>query len=152
MKNAKLIFIGKPKYSGIEEIVSIFKKRINSYIDLEEYFLKEKDFNESKNLLWLDKEIKRIAKKNEFKLIVFSPEGKEYSSFEFSNEIFLLIEKYDSILFLIGGKEGVPEKIKSDALKIISFSKMIFGHQIFRIMLYEQLYRAIAIKYNLKYI
>lgn len=151
MKKIILIFIGKPKYEGIDKIVSVFKKRIVSYIDIKEIFLKEKDFKIDKNIVWLKKEIEKKLNKNNSALIVFSPEGESITSNKFSEDLFTLFENYDCIGFLVGGKTGIPFPIKNNAYKIISFSKMVFGHQIFRIMLFEQIYRAITIKYNMKY-
>ncbi|TPR54690.1 23S rRNA (pseudouridine(1915)-N(3))-methyltransferase RlmH [Metamycoplasma neophronis] len=77
------------------------------------------------------------------KVFYLSLRGKKMDSESFSD---LLIE--DNITFVIGGSNGVDET-KFD--KKICFSDMTFPHQLFRIMLIEQVYRGLAIKKNIKY-
>lgn len=77
------------------------------------------------------------------KVIYLSLQGKQMTSEEFSD---LFIE--DNLTFVIGGSNGVDESKFSNK---ISFSKMTFPHQIFRLMLIEQIYRGLAIKKNIKY-
>lgn len=77
-------------------------------------------------------------------VIYFSLQGKQVSSEEFGN-YFLDI---DNTTFVIGGSNGVDE---AEFTKKINFSKMTFPHQLFRVMLVEQIYRAFTIKHNIKY-
>ncbi|WP_330463222.1 23S rRNA (pseudouridine(1915)-N(3))-methyltransferase RlmH [Metamycoplasma gateae] len=77
------------------------------------------------------------------KIIYLSLQGKQMTSEEFSD---LFIE--DNLTFVIGGSNGVDESKFSNK---ISFSKMTFPHQMFRLMLIEQIYRGLAIKKNIKY-
>ncbi len=82
------------------------------------------------------------------KVILLSLKGKQVDSVSFSK----LIESYtnQSITFVIGGSDGVCENYFDNALKL-SFSQMTFPHQLFRIMLIEQVYRAFMILNNSKY-
>lgn len=75
-------------------------------------------------------------------IYVCDEKGKELTSQEFSN---LLKE---DINFVIGGPEGFSTEIPGDR---ISFSKMTFSHQLFRIMLLEQIYRGLCIIHNHPY-
>ncbi|WP_427867335.1 23S rRNA (pseudouridine(1915)-N(3))-methyltransferase RlmH [Mycoplasmopsis arginini] len=77
------------------------------------------------------------------KVIYLSLQGKQMTSEEFSD---LFIE--DNLTFIIGGSNGVDESRFNNK---ISFSKMTFPHQMFRLMLIEQIYRGLAIKKNIKY-
>ncbi|MEE3928037.1 23S rRNA (pseudouridine(1915)-N(3))-methyltransferase RlmH [Mycoplasmopsis ciconiae] len=74
-----------------------------------------------------------------------SLQGKMYDSVEFSN-----IFNVDNITFVIGGSDGVNENEFAFAKKI-NFSKMTFPHQLFKVMLSEQIYRAFSIINNKKY-
>ncbi|PWC09042.1 Ribosomal RNA large subunit methyltransferase H [Mycoplasmopsis arginini] len=77
------------------------------------------------------------------KVIYLSLKGKQMTSEEFSD---LFIE--DNLTFIVGGSNGVDESKFNNK---ISFSKMTFPHQMFRLMLIEQIYRGLAIKKNIKY-
>lgn len=77
------------------------------------------------------------------KVIYLSLQGKQMTSEEFSD---LFIE--DNLTFIIGGSNGVDESRFNNK---IAFSKMTFPHQMFRLMLIEQIYRGLAIKKNIKY-
>ena len=79
--------------------------------------------------------------------IALTPEAKQYSSEEFSIQMHYFLEKLGSRLaFLIGGAEGIAPELLSKAFATISFSKMIFTHQIVRLLLIEQIYRATEIE------
>ncbi|QGZ97569.1 23S rRNA (pseudouridine(1915)-N(3))-methyltransferase RlmH [Mycoplasma sp. NEAQ87857] len=73
-----------------------------------------------------------------------SLQGKQYDSIEFGK----LFTEEDNITFVIGGSNGVDEKMFN---KKINFSKMTFPHQLFRVMLIEQIYRGFSIKNGIKY-
>ncbi|QNM93718.1 23S rRNA (pseudouridine(1915)-N(3))-methyltransferase RlmH [Mycoplasma sp. Pen4] len=78
------------------------------------------------------------------KVIYLSLQGKQYSSEKFG-ELFLDI---DNVTFVIGGSNGVDESMFHNK---VNFSKMTFPHQMFRVMLVEQIYRAFTIKNNITY-
>jgi len=84
-------------------------------------------------------------------LILFDERGRESSSEEYA----ALIEKTEAshkrIFIAVGGAYGVSDEIRKLADKIISFSPMIFPHQVARIMALEQTYRAISIIRGSKY-
>lgn len=85
-------------------------------------------------------------------IVFFDEKGKNYSSKEFSD----LLEKKKntgkkSSLFIIGGADGFSKDLYSKMETIISFGKMTFPHQLVRILLAEQLYRAMTILGNHPY-
>ncbi len=78
--------------------------------------------------------------------------GKQLSSEEFSKQIEnLSITGKSNITFIIGGSLGISDSVLNKADKKISFSKMTFPHQLFRIMLLEQIYRSFKIINNETY-
>ena len=84
--------------------------------------------------------------KNEY--ICFDKTGFKMSSEEFSK---ILYKSNQKIKLVIGGAFGLSEKIKKEAKGIISFSDMEFSHEVFRVMLLEQIYRANCIFNNHPY-
>jgi len=130
-----LIVVGKLKKDFLP-IYKTFVKRIEFYSKVNLIELKESNkFKETELIL------KSIPKNS--RVILLSLKGKEYSSEEFSKII-----NEDNITFVIGGSDGVDESKFKEKIK---FSKMTFNHHLFRVMLIEQIYRAIAINNNLKY-
>lgn len=113
--------------------------------------LEIKEFSEEKNIeTKIKKETNLILSKinKNSKTFLFSINGKEYDSFEFSNLI--INDKNQNLTFIIGGSNGVDEVMLNNTIKI-SVSKMTFPHQLFRCLALEQIYRAIMINKNKKY-
>ena len=78
--------------------------------------------------------------------------GKQFSSEEFSKKIQNISLNYNSsITFIIGGSSGISSKVLNIADELISFSKMTFPHQLFRVFLLEQIFRAFKIMNNETY-
>ena len=78
-------------------------------------------------------------------------EGKELNSIELSKKIQELEQTNPNITFVIGGSYGLDDKIKQRSDYKLSFSKLTFPHQLFRVILLEQIYRAYKIKNNESY-
>ena len=106
------------------------------YQNLYDSYLKKISFFASINLIQI-KEIKNS------KVYYLSLSGKKVNSIQFSN----LIDE-DNITFIIGGSNGVDERY---FINKISFSDLTFPHQLFRVMLVEQIYRSFTIKNNIEY-
>ena len=77
--------------------------------------------------------------------------GKQYTSEEFSKKIMQITNYSSHITFLIGGTLGMSKTLLSRANELISFSKMTFPHQLIRVFLLEQLFRAFKIEHNETY-
>ena len=122
-------FTGKTFQGPLRECVDDYKKRISKYVPVEVI--------EGKQLRLQPREGKHI---------ILSPEGKLFKSEEFAR----IIEKHlnagtKHLYFYIGGPEGLDTDIMEKADLILSFSPMTFNHQIIRVMLLEQVYRAFTI-------
>ena len=84
-------------------------------------------------------------------IITLEIEGKEYTSLEFAEKLRTIQIEYPNITFIIGGSYGLSDSIKQKANLHLSFSKMTFPHQLFRVILLEQIYRAYKINHNESY-
>ena len=138
------------------KIIAIGKTRNKNLINLNKFFLKQ-----MKNL-----KIEIISKSNKFDenvkimkkikqkdyVIALDSQGESIDSIKFSNLI-NSSETYinKEIVFVIGASEGVHKNIIARADKVLSFSKLTFQHQIVRLLLIEQIYRAKKIKENHPY-
>lgn len=83
-------------------------------------------------------------------VILLDERGRELASPEFSRKIEEILP-VKNVVFVLGGAYGVAEDFRADADFCLSFSKMVFPHQIARLVLIEQIYRAWAISRNMPY-
>ena len=147
----KVVCVGKIKEKYFLEALKEYKKRISKYtsIDIEEVL----DEGSSDVKVIQKKERERILNKLDKKafIVLLDLNGREMTSEEFSKAINNTLIHNSNITFIIGGSYGVDEEIKNIADLTISFSKMTFPHQLFRIILLEQIYRAYKIMSNESY-
>ena len=147
----RVVCVGKIKEKYFLEALKEYKKRISKYtsIDIEEVL----DEGSSDVKVIQKKERERILNKLDKKafIVLLDLNGREMTSEEFSKAINNTLIHNSNITFIIGGSYGVDEEIKNIADLTISFSKMTFPHQLFRIILLEQIYRAYKIMNNESY-
>ena len=84
-------------------------------------------------------------------LITLEIEGEQLSSIELSKRIEKIRMENANITFIIGGSHGIHPDVKNQATLHLSFSKLTFPHQLFRVLLLEQIYRSFKIQNNEKY-
>ncbi len=156
MFNVRLVCIGKLKEKYLTDAVKEYEKRLTAYakfeiVELKESFLPENP-SEKEIKAALSKEAADIIKACDgSKIILLAIEGKIISSEELSEKIAKLGETgFSSISFVIGSSFGIDEELKKKHDKI-SMSKMTFPHQLARVMVCEQIYRAFSILNNGKY-
>jgi len=147
--------IGKTSASYVLDGVELFSRRIRHYYPIKWVIIP--DLKDRKNLSpdqVKEKEAEAIlqilSKSGVF--ILLDEKGKEYRSLDFS--AFLqkhLNMGYKDIVFVIGGAYGVSQSVMNLANYKISLSQMTFTHQFIRLMLVEQLYRAMTIIKNEPY-
>ncbi|MDP5062748.1 23S rRNA (pseudouridine(1915)-N(3))-methyltransferase RlmH [Maribacter spongiicola] len=151
----KLLAIGKTDSSQLKELIEVYQKRLQHYVNFEIELIP--DLKKTKNLSedqQKDKEgeliLKRLAPTDV--LILFDEKGKQYTSIEFSS---FLQKKMNSgikqLVFLIGGPYGFSNEIYAKASGKISLSKMTFSHQMVRLFITEQIYRGYTILKNEPY-
>ncbi len=129
----KLITIGKTKEKYLKEGIEEFIKRIKRYEKIE--YLEVNNFN-------------NLKLENSY-VTVLDVLGKEYSSEGLAEILKKTIGK--DIIFLIGDQEGIKEEIKKKANLFLSISRMTFTHEMARLILLEQIYRAITINKGMQY-
>ena len=140
----KIICVGKVKESFYRDAIDEYMKRLSKYHKIEIIEVMDSNINNEKDLI-----LKKIDKKDF--IVTMEIEGKELSSVEFANFIDKTLINYSNITFIIGGSDGLSDEIKSLANYKLSFSKMTFPHQLFRIILLEQIYRSFRILNNESY-
>lgn len=147
----KIICVGKIKEKYLKDAICDYSKRISKYTKLEIIEVSDRDKLPIKDIL--DKEGNDILKHINDKDYVISLEinGNNLSSIELAKKIDTIFNKYSNIVFIIGGSYGLSNNIKQRCNYALSFSKLTFPHQLFRVMLLEQIYRAYKINNNETY-
>ena len=147
----KIICVGKIKEKYLKDAIAEYSKRISKYTKLEIIEVSDRDKLPIKDIL--DKEGIDILKHINDKDYVVTLEitGNNLSSIELAKKIDTIFNKYSNIVFVIGGSYGLSDSIKNRSNYPLSFSKLTFPHQLFRVMLLEQIYRAYKINNNETY-
>ena len=147
----KIICVGKIKEKYFVDAIKEYEKRLSKYTKLE--IIEVMDFNISdiNKALKIEQDaiIKHINEKDY--LILLDLDGIELSSIELSEELEKIEQINSNLVFVIGGSNGVSDALKQMAKKRISFSRLTFPHQLFRVLLLEQLYRSYKIRYHESY-
>ncbi len=147
----KIITVGYIKENYLKEAVEEYKKRIGKYTNIEIIELKDEGLVEEEKSIKLEAEkIEKHLNDKDY-IITLEIEGKEYTSTEFAEKLRTIQIENSNIVFIIGGSHGLSEQIKNKAKIHLSFSKMTFPHQLFRVLLLEQIYRAYKIMNHEKY-
>ena len=147
----KIITVGHIKEKYLSDAIEEYKKRISKYTKLEIQEIKDEGVVEKEKALSIEGEkiLKNIQDKDY--VITLEIDGKEYSSEELSKKIESIQIENSNITFIIGGSFGLSDKVKERSNLKISFSKLTFPHQLFRVILLEQIYRSFKIINNESY-
>lgn len=156
--NITLITVGKIKEKYLKDAIDEYKKRLSRYSKLEIIELpdektpdnasekEEQQIKEKEGLLILSK-----IKDNSY-IIALDLNGKHITSEELSGFIHNCgVSGNSNLVFIIGGSLGLSQDVIKRANYKLCFSKMTFPHQLFRVMLLEQIYRAFRIMKNEPY-
>ncbi len=146
----RIICVGKIKESYFRDAISEYQKRLSKYTKLE--IVEVSDFDGDKTTI-LEKESELILKnlKEKSYIITLEIDGEQIASEEFSTKINKILINNSDITFIIGGSYGLSDKVKNMSNYKLSFSKMTFPHQLFRVILLEQIYRGYKILNNETY-
>lgn len=147
----KIICVGKIKEKFFGEAIKEYEKRLSKYTKLKIIEVSD-EFNQSIDVC-IKKESDSIFKYIDDKDFVITLEinGNMISSVELSKKLDTLLSFNSNITFVIGGSYGLSDILKSRSNYALSFSKMTFPHQLFRIILLEQIYRSFKIINNETY-
>ena len=147
----KIITVGSIKENYLKEAVLEYTKRLSKYTSIEIIEVKDEGLVEKEKAISLEGEkIKKHLNSRDY-IITLEINGQELTSVEFSNKLEKILIENSNIVFIIGGSYGLSKEITSLSKLHLSFSKMTFPHQLFRVILLEQIYRAFKIKNNESY-
>ena len=147
----KIIAVGSIKEKYLQDAIEEYKKRLQKYTNLEIIEVKDEGLVEKDKTLKIEEEKIRKHLHEKDYLITLEIEGKEFTSEEFASELDKIQVENSNIIFLIGGSYGLSDSLKREAKLHLSFSKMTFPHQLFRVFLLEQIYRAYKINNHESY-
>ena len=158
MLNINIVCVGKIKENYLRDAIAEYSKRLSKYcrlkmIELPDEKLPSKLYN-STILEIKEKEAKKImeAIKTDSYVICLDLKGTEMSSETFSKKLEQIsVTGKSTIAFVIGGTLGMTEELLKQANETICFSKMTFPHQLIRVFLLEQIFRAFKISKNETY-
>ncbi len=137
----KVICVGKIKENYLKDAIMDYTKRINKYHKLDLIQVNDSDMEKEALLI-----MKYIDSKDY--VITLEINGNSISSVQLSEMIDKLFITNSNITFVIGGSDGLSDIIKKRSNYALSFSKLTFPHQLFRVILLEQIYRAFKIMNN----
>lgn len=155
MIKIKIICVGKIKETYLNSGISEYLKRLSGYCNVEIIEVKdEKISNNTSDEKIKEIESTRILEKIDDKdyVILLDLKGKQLSSVELASKMDSLISQgIGNYAFVVGGSLGVSETLQKKADFLISFSRLTFTHQMVRLLLLEQIYRAFKINNNETY-
>jgi len=154
----KIVTVGKLKEKYLKDGIEEYSKRISRFATVDMIELADEKTpdraSDSENEKILELEGNRIISKigdREF-VIVLAIEGKTLSSEEFSKQLEQAsINGYSTLTFVIGGSLGLSPQVKNRANLSLSFGRLTLPHQLMRLVLVEQIYRAFTIQQGSPY-
>mgnify|MGYP004486411207 FL=1 len=154
----KIVTVGKLKEKYLKDGIAEYSKRISRFATIEIIELADEKTpdraSDSENQKILELEGNRILSKigdREF-VVVLAIEGKTLSSEEFSKQLEQAsINGFSTLTFVIGGSLGLSKEVKKRANLSVSFGRLTLPHQLMRLVLTEQIYRAFTIQQGSPY-
>lgn len=157
MMNVTVIAVGKLKESYLRDGCGEYIKRLGAFAKVNVIEVAEERCGDNPSQSEINNVLAREGERIEKKIpkgavvIPLCIEGREYSSPDFSALIENIALKSSSICFIIGGSFGICDSVKALGKYKLSFGKMTLPHQLARMVLLEQIYRAFSISNNSKY-
>lgn len=156
MMNVTIISVGKLKEKYLRDAIAEYSKRLQAFcnfriIELDESRLSEKSSQREIEQA-LETEGKNILRNSQGFIFSMCIEGKQLSSEEFAKKFTDIgVSGTSAVTFIIGSSFGLSDEVKRKSDFKLSMSKMTFPHQLARVMLAEQIYRAFQINNGGKY-
>lgn len=155
--NITVIGVGKIKEKYFTAAIDEYSKRLSRFVKLNIIEIPDEKIPDNAS----EKEMEQIKQKEGAKILEKIPansfvitlciEGKELSSTELAKKIADISMTSSSVTFIIGGSLGLSEEVKARSVLRLSFGKMTLPHQLMRVVLLEQVYRAFKINNNENY-
>ena len=143
MQKVNIVCVGKLKEKFYADAVDEYRKRLTRFAAV-----KVRELPECRSL---EEEGELIGKELRGYVIVLAVEGKKLSSEAFADKVRSLCDAGTEMTFVIGSSYGLCAKVKARADLLLSFSDMTFPHQLMRVILCEQIYRAFMINAGSEY-
>lgn len=155
--NINLICVGKIKEKYFSEAISEYSKRLSRFVKLNIIEVTDEKIPDNAS----EKEIEAVKQKEGEKILAKLPsysftvtlcvEGKKLSSLDLAKKIADVSMTFSNITFIIGGSLGLCDTVKARSQLRLSFGPMTLPHQLMRVVLLEQVYRAFKINNNETY-
>lgn len=139
-----VIAVGRMKNKPLAALVEDFSKRLGRSGNFELVELKDADVEAEGSRI-----LEALEKRRDARIYAMAEEGKTRSSVQLAQELFAL--QGQPAVFIIGGAYGLSDAVKRRADALFALSPMTFTHEIARMLLCEQLYRAVSINSGSKY-
>lgn len=147
----KIICVGKIKEKYFKDAIEEYKKRLSKYTKLEIIEVTDYERQNKEEVKRLEGELILKNIKDKDYVITLDIEGVKLSSLSLANKLDEILIKNSNIAFIIGGSYGIDDSIKRRSNYSLSFSDLTFPHQLFRVILLEQIYRSYKIIKNESY-
>lgn len=151
----KIVCVGSVKEEFFKQAINEYVKRLSRFVTVEVVEIKESklpaNFSEADVEKALEKENEQLFKAVEGYVFVCDLNGKELTSEDFAKGIKKLENLTSTISFVIGSSYGLSHRIKQRANFLLKFGNFTYPHQLFRVILMEQIYRAYTIINNVTY-
>lgn len=151
MKRITILSIGGVKDRSYQEIIKSYQRRLQTSIKLDFIELPAKSFSEKNKTIVKRQESERVLefleKNKSSEIFLLSENGEELDSIQFSKKIYTITQP---IIFVIAGTLGFDFSVLGNYNKL-SLSKMTFLHEMAKVILVEQIYRAVNIEKGKKY-
>ena len=146
----KIICVGKVKESYYRDAIEEYLKRLSKYTKVEVIELNDLNYDKEKTIREESKLIIDKLNNNDYKILM-DIQGEVLDSVSLSKKINDVMINNSNLTFIIGGSYGVSDELKRMVDYRLSFSKLTFPHQLFRVVLLEQIYRCFKIINNEEY-
>lgn len=154
MFHITILAIGKLKEKYFQTVAFEYAKRLKPYAKLEIVEMEAESFSEDEGSRLRAKKkegeriLKFLKKHGNAEIIILDEKGKEFSSNGFAK----FLDSIDRhIVFIVGGALGFDDEIKKQPFMRLSLSQMTYPHELARVVLLEQIFRAVAILKNKEY-
>lgn len=145
----KIVCVGKIKEKYLSLAIAEYLKRLSKYTKIDIVQVSD-EANAERALKVEGEKILSKIRDDEY-VIALDISGDSISSIDFAKKIDGVFNNYSKLTFVIGGSYGLSSLVKKRSNYLLSFSKMTFPHQMFRVILLEQIYRAYKINNNESY-
>ena len=147
----RFIWIGKTKSAPVRELIEDYVGRVGKFAQVEVTELRDRQGSDRQRIIETEGE-EILARAGPVYLIVLDERGRDLDSIKFAK----LIEKQrvagtKQVAFVIGGRWGMSETVRARADFVLSLSRMTLTHDLARVFLMEQVYRAFTIIHDLPY-